>query len=491
MNSCSGCAENAKWKCTLCDVLLCVSHKLIHIDDEKDHHITRYKFAVAEPLKSKVMEAILSKLKITTESYQEVITSSDIIITQTLQLTKTACEKIIEIKRKLLSMMRLLNESIIEEQIPEIEGMLKTVIVYEKLESLDQFQSWAAKEILVEKQKNLFPWINEDVKGIIIKSHNNQTEVEMNPFDSDSWTYKGEIENQVPNGRGSLSILNSYHFEGNFINGNKEGQGIYTLPDSSVYTGEFKNNLFEAKGTYKYKDGSVYSGDWKASKREGLGVLIYHDGKKYDGEFKNDVKEGRGVYAFTDGSVYIGEFKNDLKEGKGINKYIDRSVYDGEWKAGKKEGRGIYTFVNGDIYNGQWKAGKKEGSATYKYADGAFYDGEFKNDLKNGYGKYTYADTAEYIGMWKAGKREGTGRLLESYGALYEGEFKNNLKEGNGFMRCIDGSTYRCPQVRSRGGPPWIVLGNIGDNGNLGKGMEEGYLKVLMVQYMMESSKMI
>ena len=70
--------------------------------------------------------------------------------------------------------------------------------------------------------------------------------------------YKGEVENEVPNGIGFLISPNGSKYEGEWKNGEKNGQGTHTYPDGSKYEGEYKDD-WELNGTQYDKDGKIIS----------------------------------------------------------------------------------------------------------------------------------------------------------------------------------------------------------------------------------------
>ena len=53
--------------------------------------------------------------------------------------------------------------------------------------------------------------------------------------------YKGEVENGVPNGQGTLTSPDGRKYVGDFKDGEKHGQGTRTFPDGKKYVGEWKN----------------------------------------------------------------------------------------------------------------------------------------------------------------------------------------------------------------------------------------------------------
>ena len=68
--------------------------------------------------------------------------------------------------------------------------------------------------------------------------------------------YKGEVENGVPNGQGTLTTPNGWKYVGEFKSGERNGQGTETYPDGSKYIGEWRNGDMW-NGTSYYKNGNI------------------------------------------------------------------------------------------------------------------------------------------------------------------------------------------------------------------------------------------
>ena len=78
--------------------------------------------------------------------------------------------------------------------------------------------------------------------------------------------------------------------------------------NNCLYLGEIENELPEGKGVCKFPNGEVYDGEFHDGREEGRGILNCSNGDVYYGEFKGRMPEGRGVYRSADGIVYDGEF---------------------------------------------------------------------------------------------------------------------------------------------------------------------------------------
>ena len=77
--------------------------------------------------------------------------------------------------------------------------------------------------------------------------------------------YKGDVENGVPNGQGTLTSLDGRKYVGDFKDGLPYGQGTFTFLDGWKYEGEFKDG--------KKWNGTVYDND-------GINISKYINGVK-------------------------------------------------------------------------------------------------------------------------------------------------------------------------------------------------------------------
>ena len=69
--------------------------------------------------------------------------------------------------------------------------------------------------------------------------------------------YKGEVENGVPNGQGTLTAPDGRKYLGDFKDGMRSGQGTQTYPNGGKYKGSWKNGV-RWNGTSYDKDGKIY-----------------------------------------------------------------------------------------------------------------------------------------------------------------------------------------------------------------------------------------
>jgi hypothetical protein len=208
--------------------------------------------------------------------------------------------------------------------------------------------------------------------------------------------YKGEIEDDLPNGKGIV----------------KTTTGI-------IYLGEFKDGLPNGKGITIYPDGETYTGKYMKGIRNGQITHTFPSGQKYEGELKDGVYHGKGTYTFPDGESYVGEFKDGKENGKGTYTFSSRKKYVGEFKDGLPNGLGTYIHTNGGKYVGEFKDGNGHGQGTYINTNGGKYVGEFKDGVPNGQGTVTFPDGENYVGEFKDDKI-WTGIFHTNYGIITE-----------------------------------------------------------------------
>ena len=127
------------------------------------------------------------------------------------------------------------------------------------------------------------------------------------------------------------------------------------------YIGEVENGLPEGKGTWYGDNGNRYEGYWRNGIKEGKGIFYYNNGDRYEGDFRNGEKEGKGIYYYKSGNRYEGDNRNDKKEGKGIFYWNNGDRYEGDYRNDKIEGKGIYYYSNGDREMGDYYNGEEIG----------------------------------------------------------------------------------------------------------------------------------
>jgi hypothetical protein len=113
--------------------------------------------------------------------------------------------------------------------------------------------------------------------------------------------YTGEIsrKEQMPHGKGRMDYhLQGRFYEGDWNMGHWHGFGIIRNHYGDYYRGEVNNDLREGKGRLEYCDGRVFEGSFKVDDAV-KGTLTFPDGAKYVGELNDGKRHGVGTYYFS------------------------------------------------------------------------------------------------------------------------------------------------------------------------------------------------
>lgn len=161
----------------------------------------------------------------------------------------------------------------------------------------------------------------------------------------------------------------------------------YSFPDGREYVGEIQNNLPNGNGTMTFANGDVYEGSWKEGNMEGKGTYRFFDLEKDK---------------FT--SEYIGSFHLNKMAGQGQRTFPDKTVYIGTWQNGMRTGNGALWMPDGSYFYGIWKFNQMV-RGELRLSSGDIYDGEFVNGFFNGFGKYfSMEEGTIFEGLFKDGK---------------------------------------------------------------------------------------
>ena len=376
MDTCSECEIRAGWNCTICNALLCSTHKRTHNNDEQEHIFIKHKLRLPEDFKQKVLDSMSAKIYVIDQFSNQLANIYNIIVEQHRILSKAITRQLEDKRNNYLKILRLLETEIVEDQLLIIEKEVAAVLVYENSREANR---WYEQEILKEgasasNRREEYLQFGCDLIKEVLKT--TQTCMETsNIYAGGIGTIKGSDFVLCKTGK-----IEEYNFiyHGQMENGIRHGRGNCNYWNGDVYNGEFQNGKREGTGVYQWSDDDEYDGEWKAGKEEGIGLFKWSDGDVYDGHWKAGEKEGIGLYKSSDGDLYYGYYKGENLEGRGIIKYASGEAYYGEFKAGKVDGRGVYRSVKGGIYYGEWKDNLKEGRGVYKSASGNVYDGEWK-----------------------------------------------------------------------------------------------------------------
>ncbi|KAK2956005.1 putative serine/threonine protein kinase [Blattamonas nauphoetae] len=265
----------------------------------------------------------------------------------------------------------------------------------------------------------------------------------------DGRTYEGEWSRNVFHGNGKLTLTSGKIFEGTFDKGRMVGDVHVSFPNGDDYLGEVLGLKFHGRGVFKrLNDNAMYDGEWRAQKHHGKGTVTYYDAsgeiiEQYVGDWVDGLKCGKGVMTCSDGKKYDGSWKNDLFHGEGELTYPNGNIYKGTFSRGRREGKGVLMYVDGRKYDGSWKDNNADGYGSFVYICGDVYEGEWKRTKKHGKGKLTYASGDCYEGDWREGEATGKGTFTFANFDTFTGIFINGLPDGEGTMTTQDGVQFQ------------------------------------------------
>jgi hypothetical protein len=179
-------------------------------------------------------------------------------------------------------------------------------------------------------------------------------------------SYKGEVFQDLPHGKGKLTQSDGVSYNGFFFNGLYHGKGKLTLPSGDMYKGTFEHGVIIGDVEVEYADGSFYAGKLLDGLFHGQGGYVI-DGVIYSGEF-NKGEFPRNIYIkFPNGAEYSGEFYNGNLSGYGVMYYVDGWVYQGNFVGGIRQGQGKLVSPEGEVYEGNFLNDEYQQPADYSW----------------------------------------------------------------------------------------------------------------------------
>lgn len=118
--------------------------------------------------------------------------------------------------------------------------------------------------------------------------------------------YTGAIsrKEQMPHGKGRMDYhLQGRFYEGDWNMGHWHGFGVIRNSQGDFYRGQVVNDLREGKGRLEYADGRVFEGTFKADDAV-RGTLTFPDRAKYVGALNDGKRHGVGIYYFSGESLW-------------------------------------------------------------------------------------------------------------------------------------------------------------------------------------------
>lgn len=148
-------------------------------------------------------------------------------------------------------------------------------------------------------------------------------------------SYKGDILDNKPHGRGICTYKSGYKYEGEFNLGLKHGFGtLKSANGESIYSGDWELGKFQGDGIFinplyepnsrdesdlEYENLSNltknwvrYEGGFFEGKMNDLGTLHFFNGEKFRGKFVNGRVNGEGSYYKNSGDIIMGFWENGI-----------------------------------------------------------------------------------------------------------------------------------------------------------------------------------
>jgi hypothetical protein len=259
--------------------------------------------------------------------------------------------------------------------------------------------------------------------------------------------YEGDVENEMPHGKGKLSYKDGAVYEGDFVDGLPTGCGklIYYLSEieeRDLLLNDAAQIIFDKQMYYDCDETFDYLELIKTKLKLGhnralrifeqlelTGMDCFTNEIIYEGDFKNGIKHGFGKLSFANSDYYEGDFIDNKRTGKGKYFFKTGGIYEGDFFENKRHGHGLLN-IRGNIYDIDFKDGVMGDYGKVTYSNGDFYEGELYDIYRHGKGKMIYHNGDVYVGNWNEGERDGKGEMKYSDGVVYKGNWLNDERLG-------------------------------------------------------------
>jgi hypothetical protein len=276
-------------------------------------------------------------------------------------------------------------------------------------------------------------------KGVIVKGNK---------------VYKGDIKDDLYEGKGRLTTATGDDYEGFFKNSQKHGIGTYVCSSDDndkryKYVGEFVNDKMDGEGVLVNEQGQSIIGIFKG-KIATYGVTdLPAPLKQYYGQFSEDYQaHGEGVMHLEDGSRIKGNFnQGTLISGE---KIIGKLKYTGQLNSEyQQHGIGVIVSEAGGTIRGSFENGVLTRGEIDMSPPLLKYTGGFNSDYRmHGEGKLDFRNGSVYIGTFANGNINGTGRWKNASGDVYQGQWKGNGPIGTGTIMYTNGLTKENVRIK-------------------------------------------
>jgi hypothetical protein len=124
----------------------------------------------------------------------------------------------------------------------------------------------------------------------------------------------------------------------------------------STYKGELRDGRPNGRGRLEIRSGEMFEGEWKDGRLNGRGVHVDTAGNRHEGTFSDGVPNGEGRYLARTGEIFEGTFKDGLRQGKGKTRLAGGTAYESEWDRGKEIGAARPDILADALVGGLLKA---------------------------------------------------------------------------------------------------------------------------------------
>ncbi|KAL5721614.1 hypothetical protein ACHQM5_005235 [Ranunculus cassubicifolius] len=125
-----------------------------------------------------------------------------------------------------------------------------------------------------------------------------------------------------------------------------------------IYKGRCQGGLPEGKGSLTLVDGSIYDGMWRYGKKSGVGTFYYSNGDVFQGSWRDDLMHGKGWFYFRSGDRWFANFWKGKANGEGRFYSKEGEIFFGHFQDGWRHGQCLCISVDGVRWTEIWEEGK-------------------------------------------------------------------------------------------------------------------------------------
>lgn len=181
-------------------------------------------------------------------------------------------------------------------------------------------------------------------------------EAVMDMYNATSTMLKGTIPNASKK-RNLLSMRAASMLEVERDSEKKWARTVEMQYRGGIYRGRCQGGLPEGKGSLTLVDGSVYDGMWRYGKKSGVGTFYYSNGDVFQGTWRDDLMHGKGWFYFHSGDRWFANFWKGKANGEGRFYSKDGEIFFGHFQEGWRHGPSLCISVSGVRWSEIWEEG--------------------------------------------------------------------------------------------------------------------------------------